>query len=360
MPLENTTSDWTVLTFFAYVVAVYVLAAVAHHIAKGRSFLKEYFLGSRSLGTWTLALTFAATSASGGTFTGFPSLIYTYGWVLALWIAGYMVYPLLTMGLLGKRINQVARKSDAVTLPDIFRDRYGSPWLGILASLLLIFFLVVFLIAQFKAGGVLLQTLMEDQPLFQNIQLGLEGPARLFEGVTSGYLAGLLIFAGIVVFYTAYGGFRAVVLTDVMQGLIMGLGVVVLLPLTLYTAYVYLDPVTPSDNQPAESILEPNPYSGMEVRREEPFRLSQLTEGLEKVNARLLQDEPETLTAPGLKEVEGADGNPEFDPFLPIGMAISFFFLWPIAGSGQVGNMLRLMAFRDSKTLARSIFVVTR
>ena len=88
------------------VLAVFGLAALSRRLLRSREFLKEYFLGSRSLGVWALALTFAATSASGGSFTGFPSLIYMHGWVLALWIGSYMIFPICTMGLLGKRINQ--------------------------------------------------------------------------------------------------------------------------------------------------------------------------------------------------------------------------------------------------------------
>jgi len=44
--------------------------------------------------------------------------------------------------------------------------------------------------------------------------------------------------------------------------------------------------------------------------------------------------------------------------FLPLSLAISFFFMWTFSGSGQPGNMIRLMAFRDTKTLRRSIFAV--
>ena len=46
------------------------------------------------------------------------------------------------------------------------------------------------------------------------------------------------------------------------------------------------------------------------------------------------------------------------DGFLPLGIAISFFFMWAISGAGQPSSMVRLMAFRDSKTLRRSIFTV--
>ena len=47
------------------------------------------------------------------------------------------------------------------------------------------------------------------------------------------YLLCLLVFSVSVVAYTAWGGFRAVVWTDVMQGVIMGVGVVIMLVLVL-------------------------------------------------------------------------------------------------------------------------------
>ena len=125
------------LTFLIYMLAVFALAAVSNHLLKSKSFLSEYFLGSRSLGVWAFALTFAATSSSGGSFTGFPSKIYTYGWVLAVWIASYMVVPICSMGLLGKRLNQVARISGAITVPDVIRDRFRSTTMALIAVALL-------------------------------------------------------------------------------------------------------------------------------------------------------------------------------------------------------------------------------
>src|SRR5436309_3848836 len=134
-------------TFGLYLVGVAALGVFAHRYVKKGSFVKEYFLGNRGLGPWVLALTVAATAISGGTFTGFPSLIYSKGWIMALWIASYMVVPLTTMALFGKRINQVARMSGAVTLPDVLRDRFQSPALGIVATLLILLFLIFNLVA---------------------------------------------------------------------------------------------------------------------------------------------------------------------------------------------------------------------
>ena len=206
-------------TFIGYILAVFVLAWLANRLLKERSFLSEYFLGSRSLGVWAFALTFAATSASGGSFTGFPSKIYSHGWVLALWIGSYMVVPICMMGLIGKRINQVARIAGSITVPDVLRDRFQSPAFGLLATALIVFFMAFNLVAQCKAGSLILKTLLDGVDLFHRTALslgGMVGGSSYFAGVDSEYLLCLLVFGLVVVVYTAYGGFHAVVWTDVM------------------------------------------------------------------------------------------------------------------------------------------------
>ncbi len=154
-------SAQVLVAFGCYLVGVAALGVFAHRYLSRGSFVKEYFLGNRGLGPWVLALTVAATAISGGTFMGFPSLIYTNGWVMALWIASYMVVPITTMALLGKRLNQVARLSGAVTVPDVLRDRFQSPGLGILATLLILLLATFNLVAQFKAGAIVMQAALD-------------------------------------------------------------------------------------------------------------------------------------------------------------------------------------------------------
>ena len=149
-------SPYTLVAFGGYMVGVFLLGAVAHRFLKKGAFLKEYFLGDRGLGAWVLGLTYVATSVSAGSFVGFPSLIYRNGWIMALWIGGYMVGGLVSKGVLAKRLNQVSRLSGAITVPDVLRDRFQSPLLGILAGVFLLLFLIANLVAQFKAGGVIL------------------------------------------------------------------------------------------------------------------------------------------------------------------------------------------------------------
>ena len=222
-------------TFLVYTLAVFGLAALSSRLLKSRNFLNEYFLGSRSLGVWALALTFAATSASGGSFTGFPSKIYSHGWVLALWIGSYMIFPICTMGLLGKRINQVSRKTGAITVPDILRDRFRSPSFSILATSLIIFFTCVNLVGQFKAGSKILQTLLGDNSAYLSTRAWI-GEAFAFSSTISGdpgYFLCLITFGLAVIIYTTWGGFHAVVWTDVMQGVVMVMGVIIMLPLAI-------------------------------------------------------------------------------------------------------------------------------
>ena len=104
-----------------FIAASVWLGTIAQKVVERSEFIQGYFQGNRGLGAWTIALT--ATVQSGGTFMGFPSLVYTYGWIVALWIGSYMVVPLTGFGVIGKRIAQISRRTGAVTMPDLFRAR---------------------------------------------------------------------------------------------------------------------------------------------------------------------------------------------------------------------------------------------
>jgi SSS family solute:Na+ symporter/sodium/pantothenate symporter len=321
-PLKG--SPYTLVAFGAYMVGVFLLGALAHHLLERGSFLKEYFLGDRKLNAWVLALTYVATSVSAGSFVGFPSLIYVHGWVMALWIAGYMVAGITTKGVLAKRLNQVSRLSGAITVPDVLRDRFQSPALGLLAGVFLVLFLVFNLVAQFKAGGLIMVKASEgimETPIYQKArattataldaagiwdeETGERRQGTLYGSDYPDYVLGILIFALTVVAYTTYGGFWAVTWTDVLQGLVIVAGALLLMF----------------------------------------FALRQVG-GLDKATTQLRQIDPHLVTAPGPGD------------FVPLGLAVSFFFLWTIGAMGQPVGMVRLMACRDTPTLRRSLFMI--
>ena len=115
----------TLAALVLFILASMWIGMLANKAMQSGTFMKGFFLGNRGLGAWALALT--ATVQSGGTFMGFPSLVYTHGWIVALWIFGYMVVPITGFGVLGKRLAQLSRKTGALTVPDMFRARFNSP-----------------------------------------------------------------------------------------------------------------------------------------------------------------------------------------------------------------------------------------
>jgi SSS family solute:Na+ symporter/sodium/pantothenate symporter len=287
---------------------------VAQRVVRSGGFLKGYFLGNRGLGAWALALT--ATVQSGGTFMGFPSLVYSHGWTVALWISAYMVVPLTGFGVLGKRMAQLSRRTNAITVPDLFRERYGSPAVGLVALAFILLFMTFMMVAQFKAGAIIMKVSWPGS-----------GALALSEDTAGGfdfyYYLGLVIFALTVIGYTLIGGFLAAVWTDLFQSVMMFFGVLILLALS-WVAIARIQ--TPAEVAAGVSPLET------------ATRLA-----VEKTG-------PGYVFGPGY----ATDGR----QFLPLGLAFSFFFVWVFSGLGSPAGMVRIMASKDTPTIRRSIFLL--
>jgi len=194
------------LPLIAYLLLVFGLSVYAYTRREQGNFLTEYFLGNRSMGGFVLAMTLTATYISASSFIGGPGAAYKFGlgWVLLAMIQLPAVW--LSLGVLGKKFAILARRYNAVTLNDMLFARYQSRLLVWLASLSLLVAFLGAMTVQFIGGARLLET-AADIP----------------------YDTGLLIFGISIALYTAFGGFRASVLNDAMQGLVMLLGTILLL-----------------------------------------------------------------------------------------------------------------------------------
>ncbi len=346
-----------------FILASMWIGMLANKAMSSGAFMKGFFLGNRGLGAWALALT--ATVQSGGTFMGFPSLVYTHGWAVALWICSYMVVPLTGFGVVGKRLAQLSRKTGALTVPDMFRARFNSPALGLTASLFIMFYMSFMMVAQFKSGALVMKlawpnsgvmALSEDakayrltaenldklkvaadvkeklaplveQPLdkdeikvelakllskpeidqYENLILKAAQPTDWL------FLIGLGIFTLTVVGYTLLGGFLAAVWTDLFQSVMMLVGVVVLM------------------------ILAVSAAGGMEQ--------ATLT-AVEK-------------TGPGFVFGPGFDPKHEGREYLPLGLAFSFFWVWVYSGLASPAGMVRVMAGKSTEVIRKSIFLLS-
>lgn len=197
----------------AYLFFVFGVAFYAYRQRAKGSFLSEYYMGGRSMSGFVLAMTMAATYVGASSFIGGPGAAYKYGlgWVLLAMIQVPAV--ILSLGALGKKFAILARRDNCVTINDMLLARYKSPTVVWLSSLALLLSFFGMMIVQFIGAGRLLET-----------TLGIS------------YSTSLVIFAITVGVYTFIGGFRAVVLTDTIQGLVMMVGTLLLLGGVIYAA----------------------------------------------------------------------------------------------------------------------------
>lgn len=329
----TSTTSWsdygTPLALLIFIAASVWLGGLAQKAVEKSSFVKGYFLGNRGLGAWALALT--ATVQSGGTFMGFPGYCYKHGWCGLVFIGSYMVVPLMGFAILGKRVAQLSRKTGAVTLPDLLRERYDSPALGVISSLCLILFMTIMICAQFKAGAILMQlswpgvdqvkTLSAAEgepkeaekpqpPKSEESQSEEAKPTGISAFMTPFYL-GMVVFAVTVVGYTLLGGFLAAVWTDLFQSVMMFIGVALLLFMTFNAV---------GDFPTASREILTNP--------EYNVRGTALAYG------------------PGVGNWLSALG------------ALSMFIVWPFTNFASPASAVRIMACKDTPTLRQSIILL--
>ncbi|MDN0124571.1 sodium/pantothenate symporter [Yersinia aleksiciae] len=202
-----------ILPLVGYLAMVFGLSIYAYTRRQTGNFLNEYFIGNRSMGGFVLAMTLTATYISASSFIGGPGAAYKYGlgWVLLAMIQLPAVW--LSLGVLGKKFAILARRYNAVTLNDMLYARYQSRLLVWLASLSLLVAFVGAMTVQFIGGARLLETAA---------------------GIP--YDTGLLIFGVSIALYTSFGGFRASVLNDALQGLVMLIGTILLLVAVIHAA----------------------------------------------------------------------------------------------------------------------------
>ena len=169
-------------------------------------FIQNYFVGGRTMGGVVLAMTLVATYTSASSFLGGPGLAASWG-LTQSWVAAIQIgTAFLTLGIVGKKLGMISRRIKAVTISDYLRARYKSPAVDIICSIMLVVFFITQMIAQFKGGATLLQSVT-----------GLS------------YISALVLFSAVVIIYTSLGGFKAVVITDTIQGFIMACGTFLLL-----------------------------------------------------------------------------------------------------------------------------------
>jgi len=201
----------TLTTFFIYLIVLVVLGVVAYRQTHN---LADYVLGGRRLSSGVVAISAGASDMSGWLLMGLPGAVYAYG-LNQIWIAvGLIIGAYLSWLLVASRLRVYTEKANnSLTIPEFFHHRFQdrSNLLRIISALIILIFFTFYVSSGLVSGAI----------LFEN-SFGMN------------YTTALWIGGSIIIIYTFLGGFLAVSWTDVLQGLLMLLALIIVPIVTLY------------------------------------------------------------------------------------------------------------------------------
>lgn len=204
-----------------FVLYLAILLAITATTARKSKSSSDFIAGGRKIGGVALALSERATGESAWLILGLTGEAYLIG-IQAIWFAlGCVVGIFFIWFVMGNRLRKASESTGALTVTSLISRRFpgAERTIGTISSLIVIFFLLFYITAQFYGGGkVLFDTFGIDQ--------------------TWGIVIGSLI----VVVYCMLGGFITVVATDVFQAVLMIISLIVMPVILLYLiAHNHLD-----------------------------------------------------------------------------------------------------------------------
>ena len=170
--------------------------------------LDGFLIGGRNIGAWATAFAYGTAYFSAVVFVGYAG---QHGWNIGLgsiWIGigNGILGCLLSWLLFANRTRKMTKKLNARTMPDYFEKRYDSKGMKILAAIIIFVFLVPYSAAVYKGLGSLF--------------------GAIFPGVDT--WVWMLMIACLTGIYLVAGGYIATSYTDLVQGVIMIVGVICL------------------------------------------------------------------------------------------------------------------------------------
>lgn len=197
---------YTIVALCVYAIAMALIGCISYGKSKT---LDGFLIGGRNIGAWVTAFAYGTTYFSAVVFVGYAG---QHGWNIgigAVWIGiGNAVLGCLISWLLfANRTRKMTKRLEARTMPEYFEKRYDSKGMKIFAAIIIFVFLVPYSAAVYKGLGSLFNA--------------------VFPGVET--WVWMLIIACLTAVYLVVGGYVATAYTDLVQGIIMIIGVVCLI-----------------------------------------------------------------------------------------------------------------------------------
>jgi sodium/proline symporter len=204
-----------IIVFVAYMV---ILIGIVVYSARRSKTNTDFVLGGKKISGFSLALSERATGESAWLLLGLTGLAYSEG-MAAIWVALGCVAGILFLWIfLAEPLQALTEKSGALTVPGLFSAKFEGTQrsFGILSSLIIIFFFVLYIAAQFSGAGKIFNDTFNIDPFW-----------------------GMVLGSVLVTLYTMMGGFITVVATDAFQAVLMVITCVVLPIIAIGIAATY-------------------------------------------------------------------------------------------------------------------------
>lgn len=202
------TLGWVDLAVFGGFMAL--VMAVSLYAGRQERNAEDYFLAGRQLSWWLIGFSLIASNISTEHFVGMAGS--AYGRV-GLAIASYEWMAAVTLVLVAWWFLPSFLRAGIYTMPEFLEYRFDAGARAIFAVYLLVAYVVVFLATVLFSGTVALNAIF-DVPARLSGWLGLDAVnAARVANVAGVWTIGLV--AGV---YTVYGGLKAVVWSDLLQG----------------------------------------------------------------------------------------------------------------------------------------------
>ena len=197
---------YTIIALCVYAVIMAIIGCISYGKSKT---LDGFLIGGRNIGAWVTAFAYGTTYFSAVVFVGYAG---QHGWNIgigAIWIGigNAVLGCLLSWILFANKTRKMTKKLQAKTMPEYFEKRYGSKGMKILSAVIIFVFLVPYSAAVYKGLGSLF--------------------SAVFPGVET--WVWMLIIASLTAVYLVLGGYIATAYSDLVQGIVMIVGVVCLI-----------------------------------------------------------------------------------------------------------------------------------
>ncbi|CAN5679855.1 hypothetical protein BH23GEM10_BH23GEM10_15040 [soil metagenome] len=184
------------------ILAVYLLVLLAIGVWGGRESgdVKGYYVAGKKLPSWVIAFSSNSTGESAWLLLGLTGMGYLVG-IHAFWIVlGEVLGVTLAWVYVARPFKAYTDRYDSITVADFLEDRFRdrAHVLRLLSAFIILSMTAMYTAAQLTASGKAFTA---------------------FLGTS--YSTGVLIGAVIILFYTTVGGFKAVAYSDLLQGLLM-------------------------------------------------------------------------------------------------------------------------------------------